>query len=72
MAQNRIEDAIAVYHQAIEFYPWQPQAYNSLGKALLQQDLRGGAIAAFRKALAIDPNFAEARQQLDLAVKSDI
>jgi Tfp pilus assembly protein PilF len=39
-------------------------AFN-LGLALARQNKRAEAEAAFRRALAIDPGFAPARQQLD-------
>ena len=44
-----------------------PEAHNNLGVALAQQDKLREAIAHFKKALQLKPDYAQARSNLDNA-----
>ena len=45
--------------------------HNSLGLALKQKGDLPGAIASFQKALLINPNYAEARKNLEAIQKKE-
>jgi Flp pilus assembly protein TadD len=46
-----------------------PEAHNNLGVALASQDRLNEAIAHFREALRLEPNYAQARANLAIALQ---
>lgn len=65
---NRTEDlasAMALFDQAIALDPIHPEPYNNKGLVLLNLGDREGAQESFRQALNADPNYREARENLD-------
>ncbi len=64
---NRWSDAEAEYRSAIHLVP-HPDLFNSLGITLAQQGRIDEAATAFEEALAIDPNHADARANLEMAL----
>ncbi|HSS28507.1 MAG TPA: tetratricopeptide repeat protein, partial [Usitatibacter sp.] len=64
LAQDKPAAAIAVFEWTAARFPASANAYDSLGEALAKSGDRERAIASYRKALAIDPAFANAAQEL--------
>lgn len=62
---NRPDAAIAVFRMNTRAYPRSANAWDSLGEALLAAGQREGGIAAYRRALEIDPNFPPSREALE-------
>jgi tetratricopeptide (TPR) repeat protein len=65
---NRWPDAEIEYRDAARLAP-HPDLYNSLGIALAQQHRLAEAVAAFRDALALDPHHADAKSNLEMALR---
>src|SRR5258708_3480130 len=63
MAQGNTGAAIAAFRWIVERFPASPNAYDSLGEALAKSGDREGAIRSYRRALEIDPGFANAAQE---------
>jgi tetratricopeptide (TPR) repeat protein len=63
---SRLADAEREYRIAVRLAP-HPDLFNSLGIVLAQEGRLIEAVAAFRQALAIDPNHADAQANLDMA-----
>ena len=65
-AKNSGNDAAALdhYKNAARIEPEQPEPYNNAGLIYLEQGDRANAEAMFRKALAADPNYEPARDNL--------
>ncbi len=57
LGDERLEQAIAVFQINTRAYPESANVYDSLGEALALAGRRDEAIAAYRQALAIDPEF---------------
>ena len=57
LGAERLEQAIAVFQINTRAYPQSANVYDSLGEALALAGRRDEAIAAYRKALAIDPDY---------------
>ncbi len=66
-AQQNGDDHAAMQHfdKAQQLAPEQPEPYNNAGIIYLNQGDKANAEAMFRKALAVDPNYAPARQNLE-------
>ncbi len=64
MAQGNTGAAVTVFRWIVERFPTSPNAYDSLGEALAKSGDREGAIRSYRRALEIDPSFANAAQEL--------
>ena len=64
LALGAPEAAVAVLRLNVEAYPASANAHDSLGEALLAAGDRDGAVAAYRRALEIDPAFESARAAL--------
>ena len=64
---NRIEEALVLYDQALALRPDFSTALNSKGFALQDQDRIEEALGCFERALVLDPEFAMARLNLGLA-----
>ena len=62
---SKWEEAIAVNRELIRAFPDNLDAYNRLGKALLETGDPQGARAAFGRSLAVDPANTIARKNLD-------
>ena len=58
------DKGIADYDQAIKLDPNDAFSYNNRGIARVQKGDRGGAIADFRKALALSPQLQQPKDQL--------
>ncbi len=56
--EGRLDEAIALYHQAIKINPNFAWAYNNLGDALVKQGNLEGAVVEYRKAIETNPNSA--------------
>lgn len=66
-AGRKATDAAAAlrhYATASEFDPSRPEPHNARGLVLLYQGNRGAARAAFERALAVDPSYAPASENL--------
>jgi tetratricopeptide (TPR) repeat protein/SAM-dependent methyltransferase len=61
---GRLDDAIALYRQAIALKPDLAAAHNNLGSALSEQGKFEEAEAGYRRALALQPGQAEAHNNL--------
>ena len=57
LADNKLDDAVAAYKQALVATPNYPDALNGLGSALFRQNKRDEAITNFRAAIEADPSF---------------
>jgi tetratricopeptide (TPR) repeat protein/capsular polysaccharide biosynthesis protein len=66
--QERWEEAVQSYQQAIALQPDQAALYNNLGRALFRQD-PVQAVAAYRRAIDLQPDFALAHHNLGLALQ---
>ena len=69
-SQNRSDEAIAQYLQAIQICPNDAEAYKDLGYTLCKQGKWDEAIAPLRKAVQVDPKLAEAQHSLGYALYS--
>jgi tetratricopeptide (TPR) repeat protein len=68
LSTNR-EEAISLYRQGLTICPDDDVAYYELGRALADAGRPAEAAEAFEAALKINPDFADAKRQLD-AVRS--
>ena len=55
MQQGRIDDAIVLFKLNVDAFPQSGNVYDSLGEAYLRKGDRANALAAYQKALALDP-----------------
>jgi hypothetical protein len=62
---GRSAAALAAFRMNTRAYPASANAWDSLGEALAIGGLRDAAIAAYRRALAIDPGFRASRDALE-------
>jgi tetratricopeptide (TPR) repeat protein len=69
-AQERYEEAIAVYQKAIELDPQYAFAYNNLGITYDDQKRYEEAIAAYQKAIELNPQYAAAYNNLGNTYKN--
>ena len=69
LATNR-EQAISLYRQGLEICPDDDVAHYELGRALADAVRFGEAEKSFEAALKINPDFTEARRQLDAIRKT--
>lgn len=60
--------AVEEFRAAVEVRPGSAEAWNALGRALLEAGDRDGAIDAFGAAVRLRPAFAEARNNLGVAL----
>ncbi len=63
-------DAAHLYESGLRQTPMNPQGWFVLGNALAQMNLADGARLAFRQCLALDPNHAAARNNLEYVAES--
>jgi tetratricopeptide (TPR) repeat protein len=64
------DDAISLYQQGLTICPDDDVAHYELGRALVEAGRNTEAAQAFESALQINPDFAEARRQLDAIQKN--
>ena len=69
LSTNR-EEAISLYRQGLTICPDDDVAHYELGRALADAGRPAEAAKAFEAALRINPDFADARRQLDAIQKS--
>jgi tetratricopeptide (TPR) repeat protein len=70
VGQGQFDAAIVHFRKALELKPDFPDiTHNNLGIALARRGQFDEAIAHFRKALELRPDYAEARKNLDLALR---
>ena len=74
-AQGKLAEAVAEYVEAVEQYrkaveiePRYAPAHNNPAIALFQQGKHAEAIGHFQRALEIDPNFSDAKRNLETAL----
>jgi len=68
--EGRYQDAIIHYNLAIRKHPRFPAAFNNRGIAYLKLREYDNAIQSFKKALAIDPNYRPAKENLEKTLKT--
>lgn len=66
--QNRWSEAADVNRKIIELYPNDADAYNRLGKALLEMGRYRDSLGTYRKAVELDPNNIIAKKNVDRLV----
>jgi protein O-mannosyl-transferase len=59
-SENRHEEAVGQYREAIKINPYYSKAHNNLGNSLIELKKADEAIKHYRKAIQIEPNYAEA------------
>ncbi len=64
LGQGRVDEAVAVFELNVEAYPRSANVYDSLGDGFRARGDREAAIAAYQKALEVDPNFAPSLENL--------
>jgi len=67
LRQRRMDVAIREYRDCVALRPGSPTAFYNLGNALYQAGRAREAAASFEEALQLNPDFAEARNYLELA-----
>ncbi len=70
MARHKAREASVHYRRALAGDPDDPELHNNIGVALWDTGDRPGAILHFRKALQLRPGYADARRNLDKALKT--
>src|SRR5215210_7486885 len=66
--QNRWSEAADVNRKIIELYPNDADAYNRLGKALLEMGRYRDALGTYQKAVELDPNNIIAKKNVERLV----
>ena len=64
LAASRLDAAVTVFELNAEAHPRSANVYDSLGDGYRAKGDRDAAIAAYRKALEVDPNFGPSRESL--------
>ena len=62
---GEVDVAVAIFELNVERFPDDANSYDSLGEAYLANGDREQGIAAYKKALEVDPEFENARQVLE-------
>ena len=70
LARENARDAIEVFLLNAELFPNSPNTYDSLGEALLASGDATGALAQYRKVLALDPGNANAGAMIEKIEKA--
>src|SRR5438477_3737614 len=63
--QNRWSEAADVNRKIIELYPNDADAYNRLGKALLEMGRYREALTTYKRAIELDPNNIIAKKNVE-------
>ncbi len=69
--QERLDEAIAQYNEALRLKPDYAEAHNNLGNALALQDSLGEAIVQWNEALRLNPDYADPHLNLGLTAYSE-
>ena len=64
LGDDRVDDAIAVFHLNAEMYPEFANTHDSLGEALLEKGELAESAACYRRALELDPGSRSVPRQL--------
>ena len=64
LRDERVGDALALFELQAELFPTVPNVHDSLGEAVLAAGDTARAVAAFRRALTLDPGFDHPRSML--------
>ena len=67
--QDKLEESIHAYHQAIGINPEHAEAYNSLGNALQKQGNLEESIQVYHRAIELNPEYAQAFNNLGNALQ---
>jgi len=67
--QGKGQDCVDLLGESLQFYPGEPGLWNNLGNGLRDLKRWLPAIQAFRRALVLDPAFADARLSLASALR---
>ena len=70
LAGGRFDEAAECFHQMVRLNPRSADGWNNRGWAQLQLGFAPAAVTSFERALAIDPGFERARNNLALARKA--
>ena len=62
---GRFDEALVLIREALQLDPLSPDRHNSIAVLLAQTGMYGEAEASFRRALELDPEFVQARLNLD-------
>lgn len=68
---GRLAEAVEQFRQSLSLHDGQPHVHNNLASALLAAGQPGEAERHFRRALALKPDYAEARYNLALLILDD-
>ena len=63
-SQGQLPDAVACLGRGLELYPQEPGPWNNLGNCHLDAGAHQRAVVAYRRALALQPGFIDARISL--------
>ncbi|MFB8797813.1 MAG: tetratricopeptide repeat protein [Microcoleus sp.] len=66
--EGKLDEAIAIYRQAIELNPNNPEFHRSLGEVLQRVGKHQEAIASYRQAIELQPKFSKAYHNLGNAL----
>lgn len=61
---DSLQDALKIFQLNAKEYPTAPNAFDCLGEVYLRLNDRPSALVNYKKALQIDPNFANSKEQL--------
>jgi len=68
-AQNKLDEAVSCFEQALEIKPDHEEAFYNLGNTLIAQKKLEEAAAAYRRALKIKPDYVDALSNLGTAYR---
>lgn len=68
--QGKYDLAASLFQETVKLQPGNVMAWNELGESLQQKSDSAGAIAAWRKAIEVDPKFSQALFSLARALRS--
>lgn len=68
LEEQRLADARSHLTRALTIHPHEARAYGGLGKLFLLQGSPGEAVAAYRRAVELDPNYFAGRSDLAAAL----
>ena len=69
VGQGRTSEALSFYSKALHLAPDDPEIHNNFGVAMIHMGRYENAIKHFRMALQLNPGYADARQNLNKALK---
>jgi tetratricopeptide (TPR) repeat protein len=69
LEKNDLETAIELFQLNTELFPEVGNCWDSYGEALLQKGDKAGALAAYKKALAINPDITSAKEAVQALEK---